>query len=88
MELKVKHIFLTAVLCLFSFMGHPQDTHPPEPMMQDGGGGLDPCGQPDGGGTQPPVGLCLPVDDYIYPFLVLAILFGAYKIHSIEATKN
>ena len=88
MELKVKHIFLTVVLCLFSLFGHAQ-THPPEPRMQDsGGGGLDPCGQEDGGSTQPPVGLCLPIDDYIYPFLVLAILYGAYKINQIEAAKN
>ena len=89
MELKVKHIFLTVVLCLFSLFGHAQ-THPPEPRMnQDPGSGPGtPCDQPDGTGTQPPVGLCLPIDDYIYPFLVLAILYGAYKINQKEAAKN
>lgn len=88
MELKVKHIFLIAVFSLFSFFGHAQSTHPPEPRMDHGELHPDPCGQQDGGGTTPPVGLCLPVDDYVYPFLVLALLFGAYKVHKMEAAKN
>jgi len=87
MELKVKHRILTAVLCLFSLSSNSQDLsqHPPEPRMDHGG--PHPCG-PDGGGTTPPVGLCLPVDDYIYPFLILAILYGSYKIKRLEASRN
>lgn len=87
MELKVKHIFITAFFCLFSMICYAQTQHPPEPRMQDLGN-PDPCGQEDGGGTTPPVGLCLPVDDYIYPFLVMAIIFGAYKAHKFQTAPN
>lgn len=85
MELKAKHMILTAIFCFLSLSFHAQSLsqHPPEPRMQDQGG-PDPCGQDDGGTTTPPVGLCLPVDNYLYPFLILAVIYGSYKMSKIK----
>lgn len=42
------------------------------------------CADPPAPGPPPPVGLPLPIDDYI-PFLMLAgVLLGAFYIHKIR----
>ena len=88
MELKIKHIVLTAAFCLFSLTGFSQiSEHPPAPMAQDGGDGdwLG-CGQDGLPRTDPsvPPGLCMPIDDYVIPLLIVGLIFGAYKIHRIN----
>ena len=86
MELKIKHLVLTAAFCLFSLIAYSQiSEHPTEPMAQDLGDDWRPCGddREDDGNTPPP-GLCMPIDDYIFPLLVLGLIFGAYKVHKLQ----
>lgn len=90
MELKIKHIVLTTAFCLFSLTGFSQfSQHPPEPMAQDAGDDWRPCGE-DGEGDQntPPPGLCMPIDDHIFPLMVLGLIFGAYKMYKIGTPRK
>ena len=72
---------------------------PPEPMQAQGNGNK-PCGRPGGPGNNPgngelprdnngvgippPVGLCLPINDYLLPLLVSGIALGSFMIYRIE----
>ena len=65
---------------------------PPEPVTaatQDARKG--PCGRlPDkpgnGPGIPPPVGLCLPINDYLLPLLLSGIALGGFMIWRLEKT--
>ena len=63
---------------------------PPPPMASSHDNGRGPCGQlpknSQGGGPSipPPVGLCLPINDYLLPLLLIGIAFGGYKIWKLE----
>jgi hypothetical protein len=58
--------------------------NPPEPMAAtttDGRKGD--CGKGDGGnggGISPPVGLCLPINDYLVPLLLSGIALGSFSL--------
>lgn len=61
---------------------------PPEPQTKshNGAGGPNPCGrtnQGQGVGVPPPVGLCLPINDYLLPLFISGILLGAYKVRKV-----
>ena len=80
---------LSIILILLSMDSFGQETYPPPPddvyMTHE----TDPCGNPlehDGndGPITPPPGLCMPINDYIYPFLVLGIFYGAYRMYKLE----
>lgn len=66
--------------------------NPPPPMTANhgNGNGRGPCGQlpeqAQGNGPRipPPVGLCLPINDYLLPLLLVGIAFGSYTIWRIE----
>lgn len=85
---KIKHIVLFISFCCFS-LGMSSQTYPPEPTSvdqkshetQDCGEGLETS---DGSQIPPPVGLCLPINDYLVPLLIVGILFGAYKVKEIQ----
>jgi len=86
MELKIKHIVLTAAFCLFSLTGFSQFTeHPPEPMSD--GGDWEGCGEDGLPSTDPsaPPGLCLPIDDYVIPLLVVGMIIGGFKMYKIHS---
>ncbi len=60
---------------------------PPEPVMavQDTTNG--PCGSGDGGnpgGISPPVGLCMPINDYIFPLFLSGIGLGAFSLYYLQ----
>lgn len=59
---------------------------PPVPKTKSHDNGVrGPCGQPDQGqGVPPPVGLCLPINDYLLPLLISGILLGAFKVRRIQ----
>lgn len=73
---------------------------PPEPTTaaNQGNGNGRPCGRPgqgnqgngqgngNGPGIPPPVGLCLPINDYLLPLLLTGIAFGSYMVWRIEKT--
>lgn len=86
---KIRHIVLFTLLCCLSLGLYGQKSYPPEPGQKSHQQGL--CGQGNGyengtgnGRIPPPVGLCLPINDYLVPFLIMGILFGAYKIRKIH----
>ena len=92
MELKIKHIVLTAAFCLFSLLTYSQiSNHPPEPMASTQDDGWQGCAED----TQPgkevpsvPPGLCMPIDDYIIPLLVAGLIFGAYRMHKLSPSQT
>jgi hypothetical protein len=62
------------------------ENNPPEPMASSHSSTGD-CGEGDGGkpgGISPPVGLCLPINDYLIPLLMAGIALGAYRISKLE----
>ncbi|APU68172.1 MAG: hypothetical protein VX712_00855 [Bacteroidota bacterium] len=46
----------------------------------------DPGTSGDGGstGVPPPVGLCLPIDDYVYLLMAVGVMYGCYKMRNFE----
>ncbi|WP_324720147.1 hypothetical protein [Salinimicrobium sp. HB62] len=76
----------------FGIAAQVRQNNPPPPMASNhgNGNGRGPCGQlpenANGGGPRipPPVGLCLPINDYLLPFLLVGIAFGGYKIWKLE----
>ncbi|MCH4822410.1 hypothetical protein ML462_04425 [Gramella lutea] len=75
---------------------------PPEPNKQQGGRRGPPCdpgngngngggnggGNGNGQGVPPPVGLCLPIDDYVYILMAVGAMYGCYKLRDFENTKT
>lgn len=89
MRSKVRHIVLAAVFCLFGLLAYAQTSqHPPEPRMSTSTAQEGPIPCNEGNGLPPPTGLCVPINDYVYPLLIVGILLGAYKIHKIESGKK
>ena len=72
--------------------------NPPEPQAQDSGRRGPPCdprgngngggnnagGNGNGQGVPPPVGLCLPIDDYVYLLMGVGVMYGCYKLRNFE----
>ena len=92
MRNNIKHIILIFFFVLLTAGGHcyaMQNQHPPEPQKTaNQEERLGPCGQGNGGGSSPnvppPVGLCLPINDYLLPLLFTGIVLGAWKLNRIE----
>ena len=81
---KIRYFFLVATFSLGVYDIPVQD--PPEPQTKSHDNGVrGPCGRPDQGqGVPPPVGLCLPINDYLLPLLISGILLGAYKVRNVS----
>lgn len=77
--------FTLAVYSQGPAQGPPQPTTAANP-----GNGRGPCGQmPEGGkgggpGIPPPVGLCLPINDYLLPLLLSGIALGSFMMWRLE----
>lgn len=89
MEKEVRYfIFLAALLGNF-YMLRAQDfsTPPPEPTLVEHST-TSPCGGGDGGGGSPgippPVGLCLPINNYLLPLLMIGVVLGTCSIFLLE----
>lgn len=68
-----------------------QNNPPPPTAFEHGtGNGRGPCGElPDnsngkGPGIPPPVGLCLPINDYLFPLLLVGIGLGSFMIWKLD----
>lgn len=77
----------------FTFMGYSQGPvqGPPQPTTAASqGNGRGPCGKlPDRGngpGIPPPVGLCLPINDYLLPLLLSGIALGSFMVWKMDKT--
>ena len=87
-------ILIFGIFCLSLGMSSQEfQNHPPQPQSQNAQAPDLPCGRgyagkPYGGGGQgnipPPVGLCLPINEYLLPLLVVGIFLGGYKVWSME----
>lgn len=66
-----------------------QESGPPPPQERRhiGGPPCDPgatTGNPNRPGVPPPVGLCLPIDDYVYLLMAVGVMYGCYKLRKFE----
>lgn len=63
---------------------------PCNPGNGNGNGNGGNNGGGNGGGNSPgippPVGLCLPIDDYVYLLMAVGVMYGCYKFRKIENT--
>jgi len=70
---------------------------PPEPMAKNNnenrkgppcdpgnGNGNGPGGNGNGNGVPPPVGLCLPIDDYVYILMGAGLVVGCYQLRKFD----
>ncbi len=85
---EVRYCILLAALLGNLCLGFSQDfsSPPPEPMMTTEDTTSD-CGSGDGGdggGIPPPVGLCLPINDYLLPLLISGVALGAASLSQIN----
>lgn len=67
--------------------------YPPEPMATTSSTDLrkGDCGSGDGGtvgGVPPPVGLCLPINDYLVPLLLAGIALGSFQLWKAEQERQ
>lgn len=82
-------IFIFAIAG-FTFMAYSQTGQqgPPAPTEQGPSTGRGPCGEGTGGGNgpsiPPPVGLCLPINDYLFPLLISGVALGAFSLFRLQ----
>lgn len=86
-----KNMILAVILVFLCFGVYSQITQgPPQPntSTQQTDPRKGPCGQLSkptmGNPPPPPPGLCLPINDYLIPLLLVGIAFGTYKVWSLE----
>lgn len=87
----IKYWILAVAIAGFTFAVYSQGPvqGPPEPSMQSQGNGKGPCGKltnnpGNGPGIPPPVGLCLPINDYLLPLLISGIALGGFMVWRLE----
>ena len=67
--------------------GPPSPTekrHKGPPCNPGNGNGNGPGGNGNGNGVPPPVGLCLPIDDYVYLLMAVGVMYGCYKVRDFN----
>ena len=50
----------------------------------DSSNGENGNGNGNGNGVPPPVGLCLPIDDYVYLLMAVGVMYGCYKVRDFN----
>lgn len=84
---KILYIFLVATFSLGVYAIPVQNPPEPQNKSHNGNGQGPPCAaQGQGRGVPPPVGLCLPINDYLLPLLISGILLGVYKVRRVPKT--
>lgn len=81
-------IFLTAFLgSLSSGTAQELSSPPPEPVMTtEDTSGLG-CGE-GGDSPPPPVGLCLPINDYLLPLFTSGVALGAFSLFRLQKAQE
>ena len=92
----MKYWIIIFALVGFSYGFHAQErqNNPPPPMAADDAGenirGKGPCNRPDNPGEgngsppPPPPGLCLPINDYIFPLFICGIGLGIGSLFYLQ----
>lgn len=91
---RIRCIFLIFALLLgVSVTSYAQKDGPPAPTEKrhkgppcdpGNGNGNGPGGNGNGNGVPPPVGLCLPIDDYVYVLMAVGLMYGCYKMRDFN----
>ena len=86
-----KKAFFYIFLIVFLGMQLPgvaqyNSAHPPEPILASGNDvpGSDCVGESNGSGPSVPVGLCLPINDYLFPLLISGVALGAFSLYYLQ----
>ena len=74
-------VFL-GVIC--QVQGQITGAHPPEPMSARDVPGSECAGESNGSGPSVPVGLCLPINNYLFPLLISGVALGAAGLSYIQ----
>lgn len=81
---QMRCILLVFLLTIgISMSSYAQEPPPPDEKRHIGDPPCDP-GDGDGTGVPPPVGLCLPIDDYVYLLMAVGVMYGCYKLRKFE----
>lgn len=87
----MKYWILLLAVAGMSYAVYSQNHHPPPPNATESqGNGRGLCGKFDGTrpgrgpGIPPPVGLCLPINDYLLPLLLSGIALGSFMVWRLE----
>lgn len=85
---QIRSIFLVLALFLgVTLTSYAQKDGPPAPTEKRHRGG-PPCDPGNAGGNgqgvPPPVGLCLPIDDYVYMLMAVGLMYGCYKVRKFD----
>ncbi|AVR44745.1 hypothetical protein C7S20_05400 [Christiangramia fulva] len=84
---KYKNIFLVFLFSLGMALACYAQEPPPPGKARGHGPPCDPGttqGNPQRPGIPPPVGLCLPIDDYVYLLMAVGVMYGCYKMRKID----
>lgn len=92
---QIRTLLLIIALFLGIAVSAYAQMNPPEPSAQDSGRRGPPCdpgngngngpgGNGNGNGVPPPVGLCLPIDDYVYLLMGVGVMYGCYKLRDFQ----
>lgn len=84
---KSKSILMILLLSIGMTMGTYSQNPPPPNEKRHGGPPCDPGSNGNGNprpGVPPPVGLCLPIDDYVYILMAVGVMYGCYKVRKFE----
>lgn len=81
----LKNIIILSIFLVFSSIEVSGQNYPPQPAMMETTTD-DPvdCGEGGGGGPSPPVGLCLPIDDYVWYLVLGGALYGIYMSRKFQ----
>jgi hypothetical protein len=89
MEREVRYLILLAALLgnLHLTIAQQFSTPPPEPMMTTEGPLRTGCGE-GGMSPPPPVGLCLPINDYLLPLFASGVLLGGISLLKLNRKED
>lgn len=86
---KILYLFFAITVSWGVYAFPVQDPPAPGTKSHNEAAGPNPCGRADmGRGVPPPVGLCLPINDYLLPLLIMGILLGAWKVRPKTTIKT
>lgn len=89
----VKYWILIFAVAGFTFAVYSQNPPPPQTSAQQGPStGKGPCDRPDNPGQgsppPPPPGLCLPINDYLFPLFITGVVLGGFSLLYLQKNEE